>query len=279
MVEFSCINGLVDGEVIDRWESSGRIRTKATYKNGVKEGRAEIWSAAAVLESVRYYTNGMAEGVQTDYWPNGEKKYEATYHLGTADGERVMWHENGTLYQRYRVRDSETAARLRALTNNPFAPMTNAPSPAGPLREVSFDSLERRKSAHLYVKGETNVFTGRFIINYPSGKKRSEVDCLHGLPHGLAIDWHESGPMRARWPHSEGKQHGKAEAWDEKNQRTEEAFFVNGQLHGLVTHWGKNGRVILQAESVAGKQNGRLAEWSEDGKLLKLEEVNPPKGL
>ncbi len=56
MVEFFCQDGLVNGDVVD-WHTNGQMKSKCSYKLGVKEGIAEVW-ADTVIWSLRDQLRG-----------------------------------------------------------------------------------------------------------------------------------------------------------------------------------------------------------------------------
>lgn len=278
MVEFFCQDGFVNGEVID-WHTNGQMKSKCSYKLGVKEGVAEAWADNGVLKIARNYQNGMAEGLQTDYWDNGKKKIEAEYKFGNLDGERAQWNEDGSLFQRYHVADSEARARVSEATNNPFAPIGNAIVSDANASDLKFSDLERRGSAHFYVKGEQTPFTGKIVSRFTNGNKQDEAICVNGLIEGIGINWYESGQMKSRYNYVHGRSDGKAEEWNEKGMLKVEKHLKHSKPHGLATTWSSNGKMDFQSEFVDGKENGRKIEWTENGEFQKTEEVNPPSTL
>lgn len=47
--------------------------------------------------TVKSYPNGLFTGVHTDWWENGNKRYEVYYFNGCFDGPYKEWHHNGQL--------------------------------------------------------------------------------------------------------------------------------------------------------------------------------------
>ena len=98
-------------------------------------------------------------------------------------------------------------------------------------REITRQKLERRGGVFglLYVKGETEPFTGTSIKYRVDGSKSFEMPYLEGKLDGMAINYYEDGTKRWETPYVNGKPYGTAIEYNDDGSKSAEYVFENGK--------------------------------------------------
>ena len=68
-----------------------------SYFNGVEEGTQKKWYPNGQLSEQRFYINGKKEGIQQGWWPNGKQKFYFKTYNNEYTGEFREWLETGLL--------------------------------------------------------------------------------------------------------------------------------------------------------------------------------------
>lgn len=68
-----------------------------SYFNGVEEGIQKKWYPNGQISEQRFYINGKKEGIQEGWWPNGRQKFYFTTYNNEYTGEFREWLDNGLL--------------------------------------------------------------------------------------------------------------------------------------------------------------------------------------
>ena len=75
----------------------GQKKLNGRYRNGLKNGKWEWWSATGVKDSVGTYKNAIKHGKWTYLYENGQKWKEGTYKDGKKYKNWKYWNKNGKL--------------------------------------------------------------------------------------------------------------------------------------------------------------------------------------
>lgn len=78
-------------------DDKGDTLKKCGFFNGVEEGLQQKWYPNGRLEEERFYINGKKEGLQQGWWPNGQMKFHFTAYDNEYEGEFREWLPNGLL--------------------------------------------------------------------------------------------------------------------------------------------------------------------------------------
>lgn len=89
------INGKLDGPFTIY--AKGKIKFKATYRNGVRDGIATKYYDNGSVENKMFYKNDKLEGLQYRYFENGKLNYSQNLHNGKFYGEQRTYDESGNL--------------------------------------------------------------------------------------------------------------------------------------------------------------------------------------
>lgn len=85
------VNGVYDGRVSCKDESTGNIVMEMSFSNGKQDGKRTIWNPKTKdLEQVSNWKNGVLNGEEKIYF-NGKKLCETEYKNGKIHGKQVCW--------------------------------------------------------------------------------------------------------------------------------------------------------------------------------------------
>ena len=82
------------GSVFEFYEN-GTEKLNGRYRNGLKNGKWEWWSATGIKDSLGTYKDGNQDRKWTYWYENGEKWKEGTYKDDEYDGVWTEWYETG----------------------------------------------------------------------------------------------------------------------------------------------------------------------------------------
>lgn len=88
-----------------------------------------------------------------------------------------------------------------------------AAEPKAEKRVVEVDKLFERKGL-LYVRKESDPFTGTAVDYWPNGNKRAEGIVVDGKPHGKETWWHENGRKWKEVEYRDGEEIS-SKVWDQ----------------------------------------------------------------
>ena len=72
---------------------------KLSYKDGLEEGAQTYWYPDGKIKEQRHYAMGKKIGTHYGYWENGNKKFVYRYQNDLYEGEQRFWFDNGILGQ------------------------------------------------------------------------------------------------------------------------------------------------------------------------------------
>ena len=138
------------------------------------------------------------------------------------------------------------------------------------IRVVGSDELEKRQGDSgttpiMYVKGESEPFTGTAIEYREDGSKKWETPYVDGKEHGTVIAYYEDGSKWQEIPWVDGKRHGTAIAYYEDGSKQRENPYVDGKEHGTKIYYKADGSKRLEIPYVNGKKHGTEIHYYEDG--------------
>ena len=98
-------------------------------------------------------------------------------------------------------------------------------------REITRQKLERRGGVFglLYVKGETEPFTGTAFLSYANGSKSEVTPYVDGKINGTEINYYENGSKYGVTPFVNGQKDGKQIWYNENGSKSAEYVFENGK--------------------------------------------------
>ncbi|MGV9663635.1 toxin-antitoxin system YwqK family antitoxin [Nocardia niigatensis] len=68
-----------------------------SHDGALYTGEVEEYAENGQLVELSTYYEGIENGLQQEWWPNGNKRAEGVTKMGSAVGEWRYWHENGQM--------------------------------------------------------------------------------------------------------------------------------------------------------------------------------------
>ncbi len=91
------INGQLSFEYFYKKGTPKHIYSKLFFNNEYKEGIQKEWYSNGQLLYIHIYNNGEKDGTQKYWHENGQLLYEENYNYGGKNGIQKYWHKNGQL--------------------------------------------------------------------------------------------------------------------------------------------------------------------------------------
>ncbi|MEO0337694.1 MAG: hypothetical protein AAF242_00630 [Bacteroidota bacterium] len=87
--------------------SNGQLKSKTGYTQGMRQGGDLGWYPDGSLLQIRYYHLGQKVGIHTGYWPTGNYKYRFHFEEDLHHGAAQEWYPNGCLYTSYQYQNGK----------------------------------------------------------------------------------------------------------------------------------------------------------------------------
>ncbi len=129
-------------------------------------------------------------------------------------------------------------------------------------REVQF------RDGMAYLPGDNEPFTGKHMIYYPNGHKKTETTYFYGRQFGIQTQWYESGKKQSEGEFRDGRRYGRHSEWYENGQIRSQTQYYNDQKHGMETIWFENGQKRSEIHYAFNQKDGPARGWYQDGRVL-----------
>ena len=123
------------------------------------------------------------------------------------------------------------------------------------------------RQAKAYIPNSDEPFTGKYVINYPDGLKKSETTYKEGRENGSSTVWYENGQKERETNFMDGNEDGLAVGWYENGQKESETNYKEGKRFGLTTVWDEKGQ-----KEKGNKLQGWQGKWISYPMVCKWEE-------
>ena len=249
------------------------------------------------LAKVNHYANGMLEGEQRAYYPNGQLKAVAAYQQGILHGTKKHWndkggliveaaYEQGLLNGRYYTRHPDGTEQISHYKNNQFHG----------LHEIYYSEdpfFGRVKALEAYY--ENGRLEGQLIKYNPAGTKTMSASYHQGIKEGLSLfytdeghlvlsaefkndlqhgatrKYYPSGKLRKESLFSNGEKTGEEKTFYENERLASLRFYKDGHFDGLCQEWNSEGILIFEGEYQKGKKHGKFNKYDDTGQPLVLQ--------
>ncbi len=137
------------------------------------------------------------------------------------------------------------------------------------VREYTDEDGNLAKTLEGYVDTDDAFVPHGREINYrPGGKKKSQLTWVHGVRHGPAQAWYETGQLWWSQEYANDRENGTMTVWFIDGRKAEEYTMVQGAWHGKSVKWHPNGQKAEEVEFVHGRKQGLLTTWDEFGAAI-----------
>ena len=123
-------NNKKQGLEINWYDEPDCVELEAYYKDGMLDGPSIYYTKKCKKHVFQTFKNGLKEGLELEYYPNGHIKAEGKYKKGNLDGYYRVYDKNGVFAFESRSSDNETNLQ---------------PSIADTANSVVFNVLKRNK--------------------------------------------------------------------------------------------------------------------------------------
>ncbi len=152
------------------------------FVNGLKEGLERWYYPEGTIDREVNYLNGKYDGVLTQWYRAGQKSNEKNYVNGELEGLSTIWHRNG-----------------------------------------------QKANEDNYVNGKLEGLSTGWQRN---GQKEREINYVNGEREGLSTSWHHKGQKASEENYVNGELEGLSTSWHRNGQKTSEENYVNGERQG-----------------------------------------------
>jgi len=228
--------------------------------------RAAHFFLATVLGPVAVVTAGCGSGDQPATLPKGPATETSTPTTDDRPGADRTADASGNAVPAG-PRNAATPAGGRELL-----PEKEAGPPAQFVRQESvqekFDDGTVRVIRHVNVYSDDSVVNdGKYVENYPSGKKFVTGMYRNGVQVGPWKYWHENGQVAKVGSYKDGRPDGKWRLFREDGTKDAVESFRDGRPDGTWTYFDETGeKKVRQKEFQDGRAEGTWSSWFPDGK-------------
>ena len=89
---------LFSGKLTERYPDQ-KVHHVTSFFDGKENGWQESFFNDGSISEKRFYTNGEKDGINTGWWPNGNKRFEYQFSKGIYSGDFKEWFEDGKEYK------------------------------------------------------------------------------------------------------------------------------------------------------------------------------------
>jgi tetratricopeptide (TPR) repeat protein len=137
------------------------------------------------------------------------------------------------------------------------------------LKQIPSSKQMERKNGFWYFRN--NVYSGKFIDYYYSGRKQGEGTFLHGKVEGQRTLYYQNGQLEMERSYSNGIENGLEKEYFEDGALKQKGKFVNGKEDGIWEMYFPNGQVKQRSSFINGNMEGETIVYYSTGKVLAVE--------
>lgn len=221
----------------------GRIATEAHFnQNGERTGNWKWYNDQLKLKESANYQNGVLEGENSIFYPNGQLSMKGYYKDDKLDGEYRYYNENGALKQKKYFE----AGELTGTYTSYFSVGEKTPEFVIPYKQ---DKVQEKASEY-----------------FANGKLYSEIPFKDGNRHGTQKTFHLNGKVSSELAYVNGKQQGDYKAYYLNGEISDKGTYIEDLLQGPYTTYYPDGTVQGEASYVDGTLDGSYTYYDFDGK-------------
>jgi antitoxin component YwqK of YwqJK toxin-antitoxin module len=231
------VKGKLNGKHLSYY-TNGKVHYESNYVNDTLSGSDKIYSKEGVLSKEGNVKNFNWDGLVTDYYSNGKKKYDLIYKDG------LIW-------------------------NVTFAADTNGNKiDYGTLKDGSGTYKLISDSGFVLGIGEysNGMLNGKYTGYFSDGKLKKEQYYTNDTLNGLDLIYFKSGNIKFKMNMVMGKQDGSSFVYHQNGNMWTERIYVDGMLWNVAVNMDANGNKLDKGTIKDG--NGTVNQYDESGKLV-----------
>lgn len=259
-----------DGTYRVHHPGTSQVRVEGAYAAGKKHGTWRWYAPDGTLSREVEFVDGLREGREIEWHPNGQKRVEGENRRGHRVGTWNFWYESGALEQRCHYDDEGNAHGEFVCDHEDGAPRVR-----GQFWHGARDGMWTWHADGNYEKVERSYDRsgrphGEDIAWYPGGQLAYRRFFEHGRPIGMHEEWEPSGERKSCITYDERGVLLEKRTHADGEERIER--FVRGLDEQLATDTKKLKRLAAKVKKANGwnKENalGEVAEYCQHGLLL-----------
>ncbi len=217
--------------------STGVLRNKESYQNGLQEGRSFSYNKDARLSSISNYVNDTLQGVYESY-DSGVLTGTYYYDHGQVSGPSKAYYADGTISSESFYMDDELHSKRYEYWQN------------GNVSDIT-----------TYIEGVAT----RMETFTADGKKENEIDYTN--KNGKTTTSYNNGTLIHEYTMASGVLDGKYTIKDKAGNVTIECNYANGSRHGRYLKNGPTGAPLWDTDYYSGVQDGSSKVYDIAGNL------------
>lgn len=220
---------------------SAPFQAIAFFKDGHLDGTCTIIDSKKRKLCELALAHDELEGEAVWYYPSGQPREVAHYHVGRLQGKRLEYSDDGQLVKEDDYLDGRITTTQIEYYPSKRKLMRGNHYLAGSQLYAHFD----------WLRGDlvTSV-----VRNYPTDVRT-----------GVWVWWHEDGQRQLEGRYEEDQPIGTFTWWHPNGQKERQGDYVDGLQSGQWTWWFPNGQKQMQGTYAAGEASQAWQFWREDG--------------
>lgn len=200
-------DGQRDGETIQYWADSGKLKIKANYRNGKLNGLVEQYYPSGKLQFKHQYVNQLLDGEALDYYENGQLRSSVTFEKSKQTGPYKLFSEQGILL--------EEGVLKSGMRHGPF--VIYSAQTGQPVRQGTYNM---------------NEYDGEITVWHPNGMKVVQT-FENGVPHGWQRTFNSQGALMGEMMLKNGQATGEFRSYDSRGNVIQEGTHNDNKLVNL----------------------------------------------
>ncbi len=282
-LEAQYLNNLLTG-VREEWYDDRSLAARGSYKNGKPIGKhirmypndgdivAAHWGAIGkpVFIEEFFDNDGLYDGVQKAYYPNGKTKTIASYNHGTLHGPKERYDINGRKVFSVTYKKGVLDGAYMQIFSDGMREerMYEKGLPHGVWKTF----YPQKEGEDLCIAAQASYVNGRiqgeYREFYPHGEISLTIPFQDGLRHGRAVIYTSEGHVSVSTDYVQGNQEGEMLVYYPSGLLYKKSMFHHSHRHGPEITYHENGKEKIRSNYDQGILDGSINEWSENGTLL-----------
>lgn len=312
--------GECDG-VQKEWWDNGQLKTAIEYKKGALSGPWKEWYANGSIKTERFFKDGHPVGEWTDYYEGkgpdakGTLAAKRSYEDGLNEGEQIGYYPNGQISMILHFAKDKLSGKKQIWSQSGIK-LLESNYAEDKLEGPYYERLD--SGGEIYANYHNNLLQGLYQKFYPEDPALGKIKAWEGAydqglidgeasqfneagfkivstffkagkkvglasvyladgrllatteyqddrKQGLEIDYYPNGKVKRTVSWVNGEKDGEETAFHINGQKIISNFWKNGLLDGTSKEWSESGVLLYEAEYSEGQKNGKCCKYYENG--------------
>ncbi|MDR3910543.1 MAG: toxin-antitoxin system YwqK family antitoxin [Sutterella sp.] len=189
-------DGERDGETVQYWPDTGKLKVKAQYRAGKLNGLVEQYYPSGTVQLKHMYTDHQLHGEALDYFENGQLRSSVNFEHGKQSGPFKLFSDDGQLLEEGMLKNG--------LRHGPFT--VYFPQTGKPARQGTY---------------KMNEYDGELTTWRPDGMKVVQT-YKNGVANGWQKNYNSQGALMGEIMMKNGRATGEFRAYDSRGNIVQE---------------------------------------------------------